>query len=135
MRTESSVLSGGGPAGRRSISSRLRHGPVFSAAGHKNPHQKARLQGKRRHRARGGSLPEIRTIPLFLFRQIAALPSMTPCVAQGQPNWQSDTMDDLLRFNGAVRRDPRIEAWFAASDPHRLMAREWFERMRGCGGD
>jgi hypothetical protein len=44
-------------------------------------------------------------------------------------------MDDLLRFNGAVRRDPRIEAWFAASDPHRLIAREWFERMRGCGGD
>ena len=45
-------------------------------------------------------------------------------------------MDDLLRFTGAVRRDPRIEAWFTTfADPHRLMARSWFERMRGCGHD
>jgi len=44
-------------------------------------------------------------------------------------------MDDLLRFTGAVRRDPRIEAWFSLTAPHRLMAREWFERMRGCGAD
>jgi hypothetical protein len=45
-------------------------------------------------------------------------------------------MNDLLRFNGAVRRDPRIEAWFAdAGGPHRLMVRTWFERMRGCGAD
>lgn len=42
-------------------------------------------------------------------------------------------MDDLLRYNGAVRRDPRIEAWFAVADPHRLMVRTWFERMRDCG--
>jgi hypothetical protein len=44
-------------------------------------------------------------------------------------------MDELLRFTGAVRRDPRIEAWFALTDPLRLLARPWFERMRGCGPD
>lgn len=45
-------------------------------------------------------------------------------------------MDDLLRFTGAVRRDPRIEAWFRdATGPLRLMARPWFVRMRGCGAD
>jgi hypothetical protein len=44
--------------------------------------------------------------------------------------------DDILRFNGAVRRDPRIEAWFSDfADPLRLMTRTWFERMRGCGAD
>jgi hypothetical protein len=45
-------------------------------------------------------------------------------------------MDDLLRFSGAVRRDPKIEAWFSGiTDPFRLMARPWFERMRRCGPD
>jgi Domain of unknown function (DU1801) len=45
-------------------------------------------------------------------------------------------MDDLLRFDGAVRRDPKIDAWFSDfADPLRLTAREWFERMRGCGAD
>ena len=45
-------------------------------------------------------------------------------------------MNDLLQFSGAVRRDPRIEAWFSDfGDPHRLMVRTWFERMRGCGAD
>ena len=45
-------------------------------------------------------------------------------------------MNDILRFNGAVRHDPRIEAWFAGvTDPHRLMTRPWFERMRDCGVD
>jgi hypothetical protein len=45
-------------------------------------------------------------------------------------------MDDLLRFTGAARRDPGIEAWFSDfADPLRLMTREWFERMRGCGAD
>ena len=43
---------------------------------------------------------------------------------------------DLLRFNGTVRRDPRIEDWFADfPDPLRLMTRIWFECMRGCGAD
>jgi hypothetical protein len=45
-------------------------------------------------------------------------------------------MNELLRFPGAVRRDPRIEAWFSEfPDPHRLMTRAWFERMRDCGED
>lgn len=44
-------------------------------------------------------------------------------------------MDDLLRFTGAVQRDPRIAAWFALTDPHRLMVRVWFQRMRDCGSD
>lgn len=45
-------------------------------------------------------------------------------------------MDDLLRFPSAVRRDPRIEEWFfGITDPLRLITREWFERMRGCGED
>lgn len=46
------------------------------------------------------------------------------------------TRDDLMRFPGAVRRDPGVEAWFSGfADPFRLMARPWFERMRGCGAD
>lgn len=44
-------------------------------------------------------------------------------------------MDDLLRVNGTARRDPRIEAWFAATDPHRLVVRAWFDRLRACGDD
>jgi Domain of unknown function (DU1801) len=45
-------------------------------------------------------------------------------------------MNDLLRFAGPVKRDPRIEAWFSGfTDPHRLMTQPWFERMRGCGAD
>ncbi len=45
-------------------------------------------------------------------------------------------MNDLLRFSSPVRRDPKIEAWFSDfADPHRLMTRTWFERMRGCGAD
>jgi hypothetical protein len=45
-------------------------------------------------------------------------------------------MNDLLRFNGAVPRDPKIEAWFSDfAEPFRLMTRTWFERMRGCGED
>ncbi len=45
-------------------------------------------------------------------------------------------MNDLLRFSGAVRRDPRIEAWFSDfHDAHRLMTGTWFDRMRGCGAD
>ena len=44
--------------------------------------------------------------------------------------------DELFRFASAVRSDPRVEAWFTGlTDPMRLMAREWFEQMRGCGPD
>jgi hypothetical protein len=44
-------------------------------------------------------------------------------------------MEALLRYPAATRRDPRIEAWFAALDPHRLTVHGWFERMRGQGDD
>jgi len=45
-------------------------------------------------------------------------------------------MNDLLRFSGAIRRDPRIEAWFSDfADPLRLMTRTWFERMQSRGND
>jgi hypothetical protein len=44
-------------------------------------------------------------------------------------------MDGLLRYDGTLKRDPRIAAWFDVADPHRLTARVWFEKMRGCGTD
>jgi hypothetical protein len=44
-------------------------------------------------------------------------------------------MDDFLRYDGTVKRDPRIKAWFSANDPYRLMVRSWFEQMRKCGSD
>jgi hypothetical protein len=43
---------------------------------------------------------------------------------------------DLLRFDGAVERDPAIDAWMKE---HRgelgAIAQEWFERMRRCGDE
>ena len=45
-------------------------------------------------------------------------------------------MSDLFRFPSAVRRDPRVEAWFAEPDHEmRRMAQPWFERLRACGAD
>ncbi len=45
-------------------------------------------------------------------------------------------MNELLRFNGTLRSDPAVEAWFAKSgDELRRMAKPWFEQMRGCGAD
>jgi hypothetical protein len=45
-------------------------------------------------------------------------------------------VDALFRLPGAVRRDPEVEAWFFdLTDPFRLIAREWFLRMRRCGDD
>jgi hypothetical protein len=42
----------------------------------------------------------------------------------------------LLRFPSAVQRDLGVDLWFSEShDELRRMARPWFERMRGCGGD
>jgi len=41
-----------------------------------------------------------------------------------------------MRLTGAVRRAPEIEAWFSGGDgPLRLLARDWFGRMRRCGPD
>ena len=45
-------------------------------------------------------------------------------------------MSQLFRFPSAVRRDPVVDAWFAAPNHElRRMAEPWFERMRGCGAD
>ena len=44
-------------------------------------------------------------------------------------------MDDFLRYDGTVKRDPRIDEWLDVLDPHRQMVRERFERMRSCGAD
>jgi hypothetical protein len=43
---------------------------------------------------------------------------------------------ELLRFNGAVERDPAIDAWMK-SHPGELgdIARRWFEVMRRCGDE
>jgi hypothetical protein len=43
---------------------------------------------------------------------------------------------ELLRFDGAVRRDPAIDAWLNERDEELgAIAREWFEAMRECGDD
>jgi hypothetical protein len=43
---------------------------------------------------------------------------------------------ELLRFNGALERDPAIDAWM---NEHRgalgAVAHEWFEAMRNCGDE
>lgn len=45
-------------------------------------------------------------------------------------------MEPRLTFNGAVRRDPAVSAWFAErTDPLGSIALEWFVRMRDCGED
>src|SRR5690606_31800413 len=49
--------------------------------------------------------------------------------------WQYGAMTRLLRFDGAALRDPGVEPWFDLPDPFRLMAREWFGRMRECGSE
>ncbi|MGB9198657.1 MAG: DUF1801 domain-containing protein [Terriglobales bacterium] len=43
---------------------------------------------------------------------------------------------ELLRFNGAVERDPAIDAWMKEhAGELGAIAREWFEVMRGCGDE
>jgi hypothetical protein len=46
------------------------------------------------------------------------------------------TRTELLRFDGAVERDPAIDAWI---NGHRgelgAIAQEWFEAMRSCGDE
>jgi len=42
----------------------------------------------------------------------------------------------LLRFNGAVRRDPTIDEWLNEDVVElRAIARRWFEVMRKCGDE
>jgi hypothetical protein len=43
---------------------------------------------------------------------------------------------DLLRFDGAVQRDPAIDAWLKAhAGELGAIARQWFEVMRQCGDE
>jgi hypothetical protein len=43
---------------------------------------------------------------------------------------------DLMRFDGAVERDPAIDAWLnERAGELGAMARKWFEAMRGCGDE
>ena len=43
---------------------------------------------------------------------------------------------ELLRFNGAVERDPAIEAWMKQhTGDMGVIARRWFEVMRTCGDE
>jgi len=45
-------------------------------------------------------------------------------------------MDKLFLLPGAIPRDPRVDAWFAAPGHElRLMVQPWFERMRASGAD
>lgn len=45
-------------------------------------------------------------------------------------------MSPILRFNGAVKRDPAVQAWLdGPPEALRAIARRWFERMRECGDD
>jgi len=46
------------------------------------------------------------------------------------------TMSDLLRFDGALKRQPAIDTWLRTrSEALRPFAQAWFERMRQCGDD
>jgi hypothetical protein len=43
---------------------------------------------------------------------------------------------ELLRFNGAVERDPAIDAWLKDHTGELgAIAREWFEMIRKCGDE
>jgi hypothetical protein len=43
---------------------------------------------------------------------------------------------ELLRFNGAVERDPTIDAWLKAHEGELgILAHQWFEVMRKCGDE
>lgn len=44
--------------------------------------------------------------------------------------------DEILRFQGAVARDPAVDAWLNAHGGELgAMARRWFEAMRECGNE
>lgn len=46
------------------------------------------------------------------------------------------SVNGLLRFPEATRRDPAIDAWFEKQVPELgAIARRWFVRMRNCGPD
>ena len=44
--------------------------------------------------------------------------------------------EDFLRFDGAMERDPAIDAWFEKRAGELVdIARPWFEAMRKCGDE
>jgi hypothetical protein len=44
--------------------------------------------------------------------------------------------NDILRFSGAVKRDPAIDVWLAERPAElRAIAEKWFALMRRCGDD
>ena len=45
-------------------------------------------------------------------------------------------MNGMLRFSGAVKRDPAIDVWLNEQVPELgAIAHQWFVRMRECGDD
>ena len=43
---------------------------------------------------------------------------------------------ELLRFDGALERDPAIDAWFEQRQGELgALARQWFQAMRNCGDE
>ena len=49
---------------------------------------------------------------------------------------RSEALSPILRFSGAVKRAPAVQAWLNGQPAHlRAIARPWFERMRECGED
>jgi len=45
-------------------------------------------------------------------------------------------MNCILRFSGAVKRDPAIDSWLRRQrDELRPLAEQWIARMRQCGAD
>ena len=45
-------------------------------------------------------------------------------------------MNGILRFSGAVERDPAIDVWLnKQADELHSIGHEWFARMRECGDD
>jgi hypothetical protein len=61
---------------------------------------------------------------------------LTPRRPSAGDRLSSVATNDLLRFNGAVERDPSIDAWLN-QHPGELgsIARHWFEIMRTCGDE
>ena len=53
-----------------------------------------------------------------------------------RPKFRATMRTDLLRFNGAVERDPAIDAWLQQhAGELGVIARQWFEVMRKCGDE
>ncbi len=50
--------------------------------------------------------------------------------------WRRLTVSEMLRFDGAVERDPAIDVWLGQqSEALGSFARKWFDAMRACGRD